>query len=86
MDFIFPQAILVREPNYDEILSTVPITEGSLRSIYRDSYAEGMRYYIVGWRDSVTGRPTFKTYSEVELASEYRLKTVNQFWSHFTKI
>lgn len=86
MDFMFPHAILATPDNAAEILTTVPLSHDNLFSIIDDGRAESMRYYIVGWIDSVTGIPTFQTYSEVELACEYRLKTVNQFWSHFTKL
>lgn len=86
MDFIFPCAILVDSSNFTEILHTVPIQTEALTDIYLDSIKENMRYYIVGWRDSVTGLPTWQAYTEVELACEYRLKDVSIFKNTFRKI
>lgn len=86
MDFIFPCAILVDRSNFTEILHTVPIQLEALTDIHLDSIKEDMRYYIVGWRDSVTGLPTWQAYTEVELACEYRLKDVSIFKNTFRKI
>ena len=86
MDFIFPCAILVDRSNFTEILHTVPIQLEALTDIHLDSIKEDMRYYIVGWRDSVTGLPTWQAYTEVELACEYRLKDVRPFRKSFRKI
>ena len=86
MDFILPHAILVDRSNFTEILHTVPIQAEALTDIHLDSCMEGMRYYIVGWRDSVTGLPTWQAYTEVELACEYRLKDVSIFKNTFRKI
>ncbi len=86
MDFIVPHAILITTQNYPEILQTVPVQPEALKSLYADSCLEDMRYYIVGWRDSVTGLPTWRVYSEVELACEYRLKDVKVFKNSFHKI
>ena len=86
MDFIFPCAILVDRSNFTEILHTVPIQLEALTDIHLDLCMEGMRYYIVGWRDSVTGLPTWQAYTEVELACEYRLKDVSIFKNTFRKI
>ena len=86
MDFIFPCAILVDSSNFTEILHTVPIQLEALTDIHLDSIKEDMRYYIVGWRDSVTGLPTWQAYTEVELACDYRLKDVSPFRKSFRKI
>ena len=86
MDFVNPHAILVDRSNFTEILQTVPIQAEALTDIHLDSTMEGMRYYIVGWRDSVTGTPTWQAYTEVELACEYRLKDVSIFRKAFHKI
>lgn len=86
MDFINPHAILVRQENVAEILSTVAINHRDLFELIDESRAENARYYIVAWRDSVTGAGQFKTYTEPELACEYRLGAVSQFWGRFTKI
>ena len=86
MDFFNPHAILVDRSNFTEILHTVPIQLEALTDIHLDSVKEGMRYYIVGWRDSVTGLPTWQAYTEVELACEYRLKDVSIFRNAFRKI
>lgn len=92
MDCINPHAILVKPETYDEIIDTTYMDPQNLRELYAESIPTnnldglGMRTYIVAWRDSVTGLPRWVSMSEVELACEYRLKTVNQFWHHFTKI
>ena len=93
MDFMNPHAILVAPNNFEEILSTIDITPTNLRELYAESIPQnihsdglGMRLYIVGWRNSVTGLPMWQTMTEVELACDYRLKTVNQFWHTFAPI
>lgn len=87
MDFINPHAILIKPENFEEILSTIYMQDtNDLTEIYVESVEDDMRRYIVGWRDSVNGWPCWKQVTEVELACEYRLKTVNQFWKHFTRI
>lgn len=92
MDFMTPHAILIKPDTYDEIIETLYMDPQNLRELYAESIHAnnllglGMRTYIVAWRDSVTGLPRWESMSEVELACEYRLKTVNQFWQHFTKI
>ncbi len=86
MAFFNPHAILVDRSNFTEIIQTVPIQLEALTDIHLDSCMEGMRYYIVGWRDSVTGLPTWQAYTEVELACEYRLKDVRPFRKSFRKI
>ena len=88
MDFTNPHAILIKPENFEEIMLTVYVSGGTAKLMeqYVTSVNEDMRAYVVAWRNSVTGLPVWMAYTEVELACEYRLKTVNQFWDHFTKL
>ena len=86
MNFATPHAILVERSNFTEILHTVPIQYEALYDIYQDSLREGMRYYIVGERNPITGFPMWEPFTEVEFAIEYRLKSTKKFESTFRKI
>ena len=86
MNFANPHAILIKEETLDEIQRTTYMSTEALKELIHDSRLQDMRFYVVGYRDFNSGWPKVDVLTEVEFACEYRLKTVNQFWNHFTKI
>lgn len=86
MNFANPHAILIKEETLDEIQQTTYMSTEALKELIQDSRLQDMRFYVVGYRDFISGLPRADVLTEVEFACEYRLKTVNQFWNHFTKI
>lgn len=87
MDFINPHAILLSKENFYDIQSTTGAQFESLVTLLQESAEMQMPFYIVGWRDKDTGRPTWCCWTQEQFATEYRLEKIDPRFNHrFSKI
>lgn len=82
MDFIKPHAILLSKENFYDIQTTTGAQFESLVTLLQESAQKQMPYYIVGWRDEITGYPKWCCWNQVQFIDRYQLETINDRFDH----